>query len=234
MVIKPKILSTSFMPREFVEKAAIEGITFDIIPFTEVKSNNDQILRDNITTIKDQHITAVFTSANAVIPLKELGLDNMKGWDVYCMGNKTRSTIEELFENVEISGTAVNAAGLAQVIIKNHPAEVFFFCGDIRLDTLPGALNEAGINVKEIVMYQTTGIHHSLPGKYDCILFFSPSAVRSFFKNNTLSSYTTIFTLGNTTAEAVKTYTDNKIFISPVASREAVAIEAINYCKSLK
>jgi uroporphyrinogen-III synthase len=46
---------------------------------------------------------------------------------------------------------------------------------------------------------------------YNGILFFSPSAVHSFFKKNKANPDTVFFAIGETTANAISVYTNNKI-----------------------
>ena len=115
--------------------------------------------------------------------------------------------IEKYFGSKLVAGTADSAKGLADIITKNSNSdEVVFFCGDHRRDELSAILREKNIEVNEIVAYKTTLVPHKIEKKYDGILFFSPSAVQSFFQKNKLDEETILFAIGNTTANEIKKY----------------------------
>ena len=95
-------------------------------------------------------------------------------------------------------------------------SEVIFFCGDQRRDELPGLLKKNKIEVKEIVVYKTIATPKKIEKKYDGILFFSPSAVKSFFQKNKLDKQVMLFAIGNTTADEIKKFSKNKIVVSDV------------------
>ena len=131
--------------------------------------------------------------------------DYIPDWKIYCIGNTTKKLVQEYFGEDLIAETASDATELAEKIIEdNITDEVIFFCGDKRRDELPSILNEHNINVNEIEVYQTNIIQHTIEKNYDGILFFSPSAVQSFFSTNKLNDKTILFAIGNTTSSAIK------------------------------
>ena len=83
--------------------------------------------------------------------------------------------------------------------------------------------------VKEIIVYQTTTIKHSIQKLYNGILFFSPSGVESFFCNNQLTEKTILFAIGNTTAKEIKKHSDNQIVISDEPGKEKLASKMIDF-----
>jgi len=85
------------------------------------------------------------------------------------------------------------------------------------------------LEVKEIIVYQTTTIKHSIQKLYDGILFFSPSGVESFFCNNQLSEKTILFAIGNSTAKEIKKHSDNQIVISDQPGKEKLASKMIDF-----
>ena len=107
--------------------------------------------------------------------------------------------------------------------------EVIFFCGGQRRDELPSILNDAGIEVDEIAVYQTIEVPHIIKKDYHGILFFSPSAVRSFFKVNKANGKTILFAIGNTTAAEIKKFSNNKILVSDEPGKESLVQKAIEY-----
>jgi uroporphyrinogen-III synthase len=71
-----------------------------------------------------------------------------------------------------------------------------------------------------------------LKEKPEIILFFSPSAVRSFFSVNEVSSGTTMIAMGTTTAEAIKQHTEHAVIISKDADKTFVVNMALDYAAS--
>lgn len=60
--------------------------------------------------------------------------------------------------------------------------KIVFFCGNKRLQTIPEKLANNGIAVEEVIVYETIETAANIKKQYDGILFYSPSAVQSFFK----------------------------------------------------
>jgi uroporphyrinogen-III synthase len=72
------------------------------------------------------------------------------------------------------------------------------------------------------VIYETIETPQVSTEDIDGILFFSPSAVQSFFSVNQLKKETVCFSIGYTTAESVAGFTDNRIIISEAPSQEMI------------
>jgi uroporphyrinogen-III synthase len=166
----------------------------------------------------------VFTSANAVETVK-LFLNQGPGglvpnWDIFCLSGKTKDSVHLYFDSTRIKATADNGKDLAQRIIESGVHEIIFFCANKRRDELPTILQETGIKVHEVVIYETIetpAVSSEIP---DAILFFSPSAVSSFFSANQLKKNTVCFAIGQTTANSIADYTDNRIITSESPSQE--------------
>ncbi len=131
----------------------------------------------------------VFTSQHAVAAVEKY----LRGgdayyvpdqWQVFCLSGATKDRVIDALPEEQIIATAPNAAELAAAIITNGQfKQVVFFCGNQRLDTLPTLLKDAGIEVVEIIVYETIATPVKVNGTFDAILFFSPSAVKSFFQS---------------------------------------------------
>ncbi|NJE06734.1 hypothetical protein E3E36_11445 [Thermococcus sp. M36] len=67
---------------------------------------------------------------------------------------------------------------------------------------------------------------------YNGILFFSPSAVRSFFSNNRVATNTVLFAIGNTTAAEIKNFSANTIQTANESAKELLLNQAIHYFQS--
>jgi len=216
---KAHILSTAFIDKLLIQKAGANGIEIDVCPFIETEPITDAYLAKEIEPLYAQALHVVFTSVNGIsTPLPPEG---GVMWRVYCIGNATQKAVIDKFGSNAIAGTANNAGELAELILKDPTIkEVVFFCGDKRRDELPGKLREGHVSVKEIIVYRTIETPKRLIKNYDGILFFSPSAVNSFFSVNSVEPATTLFAIGNTTANAIKELSDNIVIVSEQPDKE--------------
>lgn len=133
-----------------------------------------------------------------------------------------------------IQGTAINAFSLAEIILNNHVRNAVFFCGDQRREELPEILNKHLIFLKEIVVYKTILTPKKINKNYHGILFFSPSAVKSFFCVNIAPVDCVLFAIGDTTAECLRLNTTNKIIVSSVSRMKTLIEEVLFYFESNK
>ncbi len=226
------ILSTRPLSADLIATAAQQGIAVDTLSFIETEPTTDTWVFERIKELATQHITAVFTSMNAVEVVAQ-HVDRQVAWTIYSIGDATQKLAGQKLQN-PISGTAEYADQLSDVIIKDGVTSVVFFCGNIRRDVLPNKLKEAGIQVDELVVYNTIETSRQVKDHYDAILFYSPSAVRSFFAANTVPATTTLFAIGTTTAQAIQPYTDNTIIIAEKTSKEELVHQAIAYFSQQK
>ena len=152
----------------------------------------------------------IFTSQNAVESvLRNKNAAAIKIKKCFCVGEKTKALLEENgFEVIEYSEYA---AELASLICNQYPKSSFtFFCGNMRRNFLPDALRLVQISLEEIEVYDTILTPHKIDFTPDGILFFSPSGVKSYLQENKIENEI-CFCIGNTTAEALKQVTPNRI-----------------------
>jgi len=227
---KINILSTSLLEQPLIAKAAAKNIFIENISFIETEINRNEFLHERILHLAHHQLTVIFTSKNAVeVVVKHL--QNIKpNWKIFCVGSITASLIKENFDEGLIAGTADSAGALGDVIIrKKNVTTALFFCGDKRRNELSDKLQQHNIEVNEIEVYKTFETPYALTKNYDAILFYSPSAVSSFFSVNKINEQTVLFAIGNTTANEIKKYSDNKIIIAKEPSKELLVQQAINY-----
>jgi uroporphyrinogen-III synthase len=231
---KVQILSTKKIRDSFIKDAAQKNICIDEINFIDTKENISAEIRNRITDLSKKNITAIFTSSNAVNAVEKI-VSKQTNWKIFCIEPATKKAIEKLFPDSSIVASAKDAAELAEKIIEDISAkQVVFFCGNQRRDLLPNELAKHEISVEELVVYQTTETPQIVSKKYDGILFFSPSAVRSFFVKNNLEARTQIFAIGKTTADEVKSFSNNSIVISEIPGIENLIAEVIKYFSPIK
>jgi len=225
---KPYILSTTLLPGSLINKIAASGIDMDMLAFIDIDKKDDAETGETINSLAKENLCVVFTSANAVEAVSQL-IDNKPPWKIFCVGNTTAELAGKCFGDI-IVATASDAAALAALILQ-HPEinEVLFFCGDMRREDLPKILVKNKVRVKEVVVYKTSLTPQKITDAYNAILFFSPSAVESFFSTNDIWPGAILFAIGNTTAKALKAKTENKIIISDLPGKEHLINKMIQY-----
>jgi len=224
------ILSTRPIDAPLINEAKHQNIEIDILSFIETVPIRSIEVQQEIENALLKSSAVVFTSMNAVEAVANELDGHQPDWRIYSIGNTTRQLVKKYFGEKAIAGTAESAAELAELIVEeDNSDDIFFFCGEQRRDELPDILRSNDIDVNEIVVYQTIQVKHKIEKTYHGILFFSPSAVQSFFSNNKISDQTILFAIGNTTATEIKKYTNNKIITGDEPGKENLVTEMIRY-----
>ena len=185
-------------------------------------------IQSKIFEIENINDYLIFTSQNAVESvLKNKKITEIKSKRCFCVGEKTKVLLEQ--NDFDVIADSDYAAELASVICNQYSKNSFtFFCGNIRRDVLPDALRLAQITLDEIEVYETVLTTHKIDFTPDGILFFSPSGVESYLQENKIEDEN-CFCIGNTTAEALKYATPNRI-IANQPTMESVVMKCIeNY-----
>jgi len=201
-----QILSTKVLHE--IQKQELQKAGFEVSEFDFIKTENKSF------EIKDLNENLIFTSQNAVYSFLENPKSNdlipkLRDKNVFCVGLKTKALLSDNGFNV-VAYTGY-ASDLAEIIALIYNKESFtFFSGNLRRDTLPNALKEAGIKLNEIQVYETSLTPQKIKTSPDAILFFSPSGIESYLKENTIKKET-CFCIGETTAEALHKLTKNII-----------------------
>lgn len=232
---KLKILSTKTLRQDTIDKASINDVEIDELPFITTKPIKDEEVKNLLRGFLQQNITAVFTSKNAVLAFEQI-VNAEVPWNIYCIGQSTRKAVAKLFGEENISGTADNASDLADIILNDAEIKkVVFFCGKQRREELPAKLSAAGIELEEVVVYETFETPQKISRKhYDGILFFSPGAVKSFFSLNKLNDEVRVFAIGKTTADALQKITGKEMIIAEIPSEENMIDQVISHFSTTK
>jgi uroporphyrinogen-III synthase len=229
------ILSTKKLDIGIIEQARSKNVNIAEVEFIKVrpiasKEKWEEVFR----WIQGKEIFVVFTSRHAVEAVNQYLHPYLNPyqhqWKIFCLAGSTKQAVEKSEDlHGKIIDTAVNAADLAEKIIKWQAKEVVFFCGDQRRNELPDSLKNNGIQIHECVVYHTTETPVSISENYDGILFFSPSAARSFFSLNQPGGRTVCFAVGQTTAKTIEEFTEAEIIISNNSSQESVMESVYEY-----
>ena len=225
-----QILSTRPIDPSQIKIAKDLGIDIDCVSFIETTPINDKGVSKKIKELLLTESIVVFTSMNAVDAVASHITKSKPDWKVYCIGITTNKLVKHYFGEGVVIGTATNAAELAGLIVEDRMTnKLCFFCGDQRREELPNILRNNGIRVNEVEVYQTKEVRHKLDKTYDGILFFSPSAVSSFFKSNQLVASTVLFSIGTTTAAELASQSLNKIVVSELPGKDKLVKKMIDY-----
>ena len=225
-----QILCTRPLESSQLLLAKTKAIDIDCVSFIETHPIKTKELTKEIKELLTKESTVVFTSMNAVEAVAVYLQKDKPDWNVYCIGITTNKLVKKYFGEKTIIGTATNAAELAGLIVKERNAnKLSFFCGDQRRDELPNILRNRGIRVNEVIVYQTESVLHTIDKTYDGILFFSPSAVISFFQTNSILESTRLFAIGYTTAKELKKFTNNETIVSDIPGKENLVKKMIDF-----
>lgn len=169
--------------------------------------------------------------ACAALEAQDAFLGCWRGRTAYTVGPATAAAARAL--GLAPAGEAAgDAAALAARIIDDEPeAPLLFLSGDRRRDTLPAALERAGVRFEELTVYRTHLVPPLLPAgaRPTWVAFFSPSGVEAArlapdFPWNSVRTAA----IGPTTAEALRQrgHAPAAIAEAPTPAALAAAIRA--------
>ena len=199
------VLSTKTLSK--TQKEVLENNNFNVFEVDFIKTATTNF------DLKDINENLIFTSQNAVHSvLANPNCESLKTKNTFCVGLKTKILLSENGFNVDVyTGYAED---LAEIITLIHSSESFtFFSGNLRRETLPKALTDAKIKFNEINVYTTTLTPQKFTTAVEAIMFFSPSGVESYLKDNLIKKET-CFCIGETTASALHKITKNVVVAS--------------------
>jgi uroporphyrinogen-III synthase len=224
------ILSTRPLPAGSTGMARDKGILIDEVSFIQTIPMEFATIERSMRKVLNKQATVVFTSMNAVESVSRFLNGQLPVWNIYCIGNTTLKEVKKYFGAGSVAGTAGNARELAALILeKNTSPELYFFCGSQRRDELPDMLRQKGTVVKEVEVYKTVPLPREVHTRYNGILFYSPSAVQSFFSVNATDEGTVFFAIGETTAGEIRKHTRNKVIVSPAPGKENLVEQVVGY-----
>ena len=218
-----QILSTKTLSN--IQKQALTNADFNIIETDFIQTKNQAF---ELNKINDN---LIFTSQNAVQSfLLNPKSEDLKAKNVFCVGLKTKILLSENgFNVVAYTGYAEDLAEIITLIYTNE--RFTFFSGNLRRETLPKALKDAEIKFNEIQVYETILTPQKIKSPVEAILFFSPSGIESYLKENTIKKEI-CFCIGTTTSSALDKITKN-IIIAEQPTIEDVIEEVLNYYQRL-
>jgi uroporphyrinogen-III synthase len=194
---KKTVLSTRVLPQELISQ--LHEKDFDVILHDFISIN--QLPKEKWLPKMVNFSCAVFTSQHAVKAVLSNNI-NLKGKLIAALSGETQRSLNEA--GLSILATGNQASDLAREILKFNISTATFFCGNLHRDELPTLLLQHGVVVNKVIVYNTQLTPHRIAKHFDAVLFFSPSAVNSFYQQNDLPKNAVCFCIGQTTASALK------------------------------
>ena len=227
-----RLLMTKKINASLVLQAGLKGIEILEKEFISIIPVTNENLNKKISRLISADHTVAFTSKNAVSAIEWNNELPNANWKIFCIEGATKNALKKYFTEKSIKGTAKSALLLAEVIAeKSEEKKIIFFCGSKRMEDLPGLLLSKGIDVEEVIVYKTELVPQKIIDDFEGVAFFSPSAAESFFSVNTLKKNVVCLSVGKTTSEAIKKYTDNEVVTAEKSSEESILELAIKHSK---
>ena len=129
---------------------------------------------------------------------------------IYCVGENTKSLIERYGQKV--NKMCHNSSELSNHILKHSSKEKFLFCrGNIQNHSFTNFFKQKNIDLNELVVYMNKSNSKKFKEKFEAIMFFSPSGIKSFLEKNSLGNSICVC-IGQTTAEFAEKHTSKVIY----------------------
>jgi uroporphyrinogen-III synthase len=180
-------------------------ITIEGIPAKEFRKDRINLL---------DYSAVVFNSRNSVDHYfrmaKEMRVEVPDSMKYFCVSESTAYYLTKYvqFRKRKIFHCKENYENLAE-LVKKHKAEKFLIpCSDVHKQEIPKLLHEQKVTYREAVIYRTVpnDLTGTDPSQFDLVLFFSPSGIKSLFKNfpDFRQDHALVGTFGTSTAKAAK------------------------------
>ena len=219
------ILSTRSLDKTQMSKLKDAGIGIETYDAITIEYLN--------TEIPEAFSHYIFTSKNGV----RAYLRNRKEYNshtdnflCYCVGEKTMSLLEE--KGLKVAKMAKNASELANFIVnKSEKGPFLVFTGNRNRPDLGNIFRQNGISFREIKGYETHLNPQTFEHEFPCILFYSPSGIKSFLNANKAGNSMAVC-IGETTGKEARKHF-KKVWISHKATTDAVLDKLIEIYPTL-
>jgi uroporphyrinogen-III synthase len=188
------------------------NVKIDFRSFIHVEGISAKEFRKEKINILD-HTAIILTSRNAVDNFfklcNELRITVPESMKYFCISESTAFYLQKYvqYRKRKIFYGNQKFIELMDVIKKNKTEKFLLLCSDIHKDEIPEILDEYKINYTKAVIYRTvcSDLSDLAEVKYDMLVFFSPSGIKSLFQNfpDFEQNNTRIAAFGSTTAAAV-------------------------------
>jgi len=211
--------------------AEAKGFTIDCIPFISTRPLPEAEVSKTIQDLAHREIYVLFTSVQAVQATFKL-LNQQPRWKAFVLSGATKTEVEKYLPENALLAHAIDAKNLAPLILEHSSVkQLYFFCGKQHSTVIPQALIHHGRKITECIVYETIVHPQKIQQDYDAYLFFSPTAVKSFAQDNSIKAHAPVFTIGNTTGNAVQQLTTGPVIKAGFPSEEQVLQNLFDFFK---
>ena len=197
----------------YFELADKNGLKIDFRPFIQVEGVPAKEFRQTRIQILE-HTAVIFTSRTAIDHFfrisKELRLAIPDSMKYFCISEATAFYLQKyiVYRKRKIFYADGRFNDLVNVM-KKHKSETFLVpLSDIHKQEIPELLESEGYKYTKAILYRTVSSDLSYLSdiKYDVLVFFSPSGIKSLFQNfpDFRQDNTRIACFGPATAKAIK------------------------------
>lgn len=189
------------------------NIKIDFRSFIHVEGISAREFRKEKINILE-HTAVILTSRNGVDNFfrlcEEMRITVPESMKYFCISESTAFYLQKYvqYRKRKIFYGNQKFIELMDVIKKNKSEKFLLLCSDIHKDEIPEILDEYKINYTKAVIYRTvcSDLSDLSDVKYDMLVFFSPSGIKSLFQNfpDFKQNNTRIATFGPTTAQAAR------------------------------
>lgn len=203
------------------------GILAHDVPLISFTYMANQRIR---TSLCDDDAIAIITSQHAIKSFRynrdveKIAFSGRKR--AICVGEKTTLAARDFgFDVIHTLRTIQHFPAF----LSNFPSSSWhYYTSNIRIDQWLQEVDTTQHTIENIECYFKSECPYEFD-EHDGLLLFSPSQFEYFMNSNTLSVGTIIFCIGETTADFVKSKTNNTVFASPRHTEEALIQTVINY-----
>lgn len=197
----------------YFDLAEKHGLKVDFRPFIHVEGVEAQEFRKERVNILD-YTAVIFTSRNAVDHYfrmcEEMRVSVPDSMKYFCISESTAYYLQKyvVYRKRKIFHGKQTFRDLVEVM-KKHKNETFLLpCSDILKPDIPKAMDEAKLEFQKATFYRTvcSDLSDLADVDYDMLVFFSPSGIKSLFKNfpEFKQKATRIAAFGSTTQKSVE------------------------------
>lgn len=224
----------------YYDLANSHKIKIDFRPFIHVEGIESREFRKSKINILE-HKAVIFTSRNAVDHFfrvcEEMRIPISDSMKYFCISESTAYYLQKyvVYRKRKIFHGRQSFEDLLDVI-KKHSNEKFLLpCSDIHKEDVADILDKHKINYTKAILYRTvcSDLSDLKDVNYDVLVFFSPSGIKSLFKNfpDFKQNSTRIAVFGPTTARAAEEAKLRVDVAAPMPEAPSMTMALENYIK---
>lgn len=224
----------------YLELAKKYGLKMDFRPFIHVEGIPAKEFRKDRINVLD-YPGVIFTSRNAVDHFfricSELRISVPDGMKYFCLSESTAFYLQKyvVYRKRKIFYGKQTIEDLIPLLKKYKDERYLLPCSDILKDDIPKVLSANKVRYTKAVLYRTvcSDLSDLANVNYDMLVFFSPSGIKSLFKNfpNFKQNKTKIAAFGPTTAKAVELHGLNMDVHAPTPAAPSMTMAIENFIK---